>query len=125
MPHTQAIEPPPTTGRPKAIGFIRADVSGLHAPRHANEIHRHACALGYRYVYTVRPPADDPDPIGYALGVAAGLGVDIIVAFDLAQVDNQPALVCDAGCDLETVSPPSTWVRSAQPAPGFEAGAAR
>ncbi|WP_067479548.1 hypothetical protein [Nocardia amamiensis] len=79
---------------------------------------RHAHGLGFQYVYTVRPPADVDDPIGYALGIAAGLGVDVIVVFDLGHVDNQPALVCDRGFDLETVSPQGTWVRSTQSVPG-------
>ncbi|MEV6325226.1 hypothetical protein AB0M45_29190 [Nocardia sp. NPDC051787] len=120
-PPTTDIIAPPTTGRPKAIGFVRGDVSGLHAPRHANEVQRHARTLGYQYVYTVRPSADERDPIRYALGMAAGLGVEIIVVFDLAHVDNQPALICDAGYDLETVSPQCTWARSAS---GIGIGAA-
>ncbi|WP_330232047.1 hypothetical protein OHA40_05905 [Nocardia sp. NBC_00508] len=128
MTYTHIIKPPatdiiapPTPVRPKAIGFVRGDVSGLHAPRHANEVQRHARTLGYQYVYTVRPPADEGDPIGYALGMAAGLGVATIVVFDLEHVNNQPALICDEGYDLETVSPQGTWARSA---PGIEIGAA-
>ncbi|MEV2220430.1 hypothetical protein AB0E01_11175 [Nocardia vinacea] len=120
MTHTQAIAPSPSTGTPKAIGFVRADVSGLHAPRHANEIRRHAGALGYRYVHTVRPPGDEPDPIGYLLAMAAGLDVEVIVVFELAHVNDQPALICDHGYDLETVCPQSTWTRTALPAPGIE-----
>ncbi|MEV6430867.1 hypothetical protein, partial [Nocardia sp. NPDC051463] len=76
MTHTQAIKSPSTNDKPKAIGFVRNDVSGLHAPRHANDVQRHARTLGYHYVYTVRPPAD-VDPIGYALGIAAGLGMGL------------------------------------------------
>ncbi|WP_280240711.1 hypothetical protein [Nocardia abscessus] len=61
------------------------------------------------------------DPIDYALGIASGLAVDVIVVFDLGHVDNQPALVCDRGFDLETVSPQGTWVRSARPVRGVAA----
>ncbi|WP_454198058.1 hypothetical protein [Nocardia sp. Marseille-Q1738] len=128
MTYTHIIKPPPTdtiappmTLQPKAIGLVRGDVSGLHAPRHANEVQRHARTLGYQYVYTVRPPADDRDPVRYALGMAAGLGVEIIVVFDLEHVNNQPALICDEGYDLETVSPQGTWARSAS---GLGMGAA-
>ncbi|MGW4326707.1 hypothetical protein ACWEKR_12520 [Nocardia sp. NPDC004573] len=85
---------------------------------------RHARTLGYQYVYTVRPPADVDDPIGYMLTIASGLAIEVIVVFGLEQVDNQPALVCDAGFDLETVCPQSAWVRSAQAAPAPGAGAA-
>lgn len=99
-------------GRPTAIGLVRADVSGLDAPRHAVAVERHARSVGLQYVYTVRPPKDHPDPIGYALGIAAGLGVAAIVVYDLAQVDNQPARVCE-DFDLETVCTGATWARTA------------
>ncbi|WP_329408940.1 hypothetical protein OG563_41775 [Nocardia vinacea] len=95
--------------RPKAIGFVRGDVSGLAAPRHASAVTRHAQLLGYQYVYTIRPPWDAPDPIGYALGIAAGLDVAALVVFDLAHVNDQP--------DLETVCPATTWARTARPGP--------
>lgn len=108
--------------RPKAVGFVRGDVSGLQAPRHATAVQRHACALGYRYVYTIRPPQDAGDVIGYALGIAAGLDVAAVVVYDLDQVDNQPARVCE-DFDLETVCPATTWARVARPA-SVETGAA-
>ncbi|MEU2092630.1 hypothetical protein [Nocardia beijingensis] len=109
---------------PKAIGLVRGDVSGADAPRHADAVQRHARTLGYQYVYTVRPPADAADPIGYVLAIASGLAIEVIVVFDLEHVDNRPALVCDAGFDLETVCPQCTWARSAQAAPRAGAGAA-
>ncbi|MFE9323841.1 hypothetical protein ACIHDR_21045 [Nocardia sp. NPDC052278] len=112
------------TGRfdtPKAVGFVRGDVSGLAAPRHASAVMRHAGLLGYQYVYTIRPPQDTADPIGYALGIAAGLGVAAIVVYDLAQVDDQPARVCEI-FDLETICPATTWARVAHPT--VETGAA-
>jgi hypothetical protein len=110
--------------RPKAIGLVRNDVSGPDAPRHADAVQRHALALGYRYVYTVRPPVDIDDPIGYVLTIAGGLEIEVLVVFDLEHVDNQPASVCDAGFDLETVCPQCTWARSAQAGPRVGAGAA-
>ncbi|WP_169541801.1 hypothetical protein [Nocardia jiangxiensis] len=109
----QDSEPP--GGRPKAVGFVRGDLSGLDAPRHADAVARHARALGYDYLYTVRPPQDTTDPVGYSLGIASGLDVETIVVYDLAHVDNQPARVCE-DFDLETVCPAETWVRAVQPA---------
>ncbi|WP_433631408.1 hypothetical protein [Nocardia sp. CA-120079] len=109
---------------PKAIGFVRNDVSGLHAPRHALDVRRHATTLGCQYVYTVRPPADVDDPIAYGLGIAAGLEIQVIVVFDLNHVDCLPALICDAGFDLETVCPQGTWVRSAHRVSDAGTGAA-
>ncbi|WP_330253971.1 hypothetical protein OG874_05120 [Nocardia sp. NBC_00565] len=108
--------------RPKAVGFVRGDVSGLQAPRHATAVQRHASALGYHYVYTIRPPQDAGDAIGYAIGIAAGLDVAAIVVYDLDQVDNQPARVCE-DFDLETVCPATTWARVARPV-SVETGAA-
>ncbi|MFI9735225.1 hypothetical protein ACIHDR_19880 [Nocardia sp. NPDC052278] len=99
--------------RPKAVGFVRDDVSGMEAPRHAAAAQRHASNLGYQYVYTVRPPHDTEDPVGYALGIASGLGVAVVVVFDLATVDNSPARVCDE-FDFETVCSPITWARAVQ-----------
>ncbi|WP_433724795.1 hypothetical protein ACQP0C_28355 [Nocardia sp. CA-129566] len=108
--------------RPKAVGLVRGDVSGPQAPRHAIAVQRHARALGYHYVYTIRPPQDIDDAIGYALGIAAGLDVAAIVVYGLDQVDDQPARVCE-DFDLETVCPATTWARVAGSAP-VETGAA-
>lgn|GEM_PF-2097504 len=107
---------PEGDGRPVAIGLVRGDISGLDAPRHAVAVERHAWTLGLRHVYTVRPPHGTADPIGYALGIASGLDVAAIVVYDLAQVDNQPARVCE-DFDLETVCPAETWARAAHTAP--------
>jgi hypothetical protein len=93
---------------PTAVGLVRGDVSGLHAPRHAAEIRRHAEQLGYCYLYTVRPPHDCADPVGYALGITAGLDAAALVAYDLATIDHTPGRVAEV-CDLETLHPPATW----------------
>lgn len=101
--------------KPTAICLVRAEVSGSHAPRHAMEVQRHAERLGYLNLYTVRPPADATDPIGYALGLAACLNVDAVVVYDLETVGNTPSRVCEM-FDLETVCPPATWAATL---PGF------
>ncbi|MFE7741970.1 hypothetical protein [Nocardia sp. NPDC057455] len=96
-----------------AVGLVRTDMSGPHAPRHATEIRRHAEQLGYRYLYTIRPPEREVDPVGYALAIAVGVHADALVVHDLTTVNNTPARVCET-CDLETVCPAVTWAR-AQP----------
>ncbi len=70
-------------------------------------------------MYTVRPPRDVTDPVGFVLGIAAGLAVAAIVVYDLTCVDDLPARVCDA-FDLETVCPPITWARVAATTPTAE-----
>ncbi|MEV6324728.1 hypothetical protein AB0M45_26600 [Nocardia sp. NPDC051787] len=97
-------------------------MSGLDAPRHAVAVARHARALGYQYVYTVRPSHGCADPVGFALGLAAGLGVVALVIYDLAHVDYRPARVCD-DFDLETACPPRTWSRVAASAHTVERAA--
>ncbi|WP_429422315.1 hypothetical protein [Nocardia sp. GAS34] len=101
-----------TTRRPKALGYLRTDLSGVHAPRHTAALHRHALTLGYQYVYTIHPPAHLDDPLAYALGIAADLTIDTLIIYDLAHVDDNPARACTA-VDLETVCPPTTWARAA------------
>ncbi|WP_280273417.1 hypothetical protein [Nocardia wallacei] len=105
---TEYAVPQRISEKPTAMSLVRPDVSGLEAPQHAIETQRHAEKLGYDHLYTVRPPADHPDPIGYALGMAAGLGVDALFVYDLATVDNMPSRICEM-FDLETVYPPETW----------------
>ncbi|MBU3063055.1 hypothetical protein KO481_16165 [Nocardia sp. NEAU-G5] len=94
--------------KPKAVGLVRTDKSGLTAPQRAIDIRRHAEQLGYRYLYTVRPPDDHPDPIGYALSIAFAVHAAAIVIYDPETVDNTSARVCDA-CNLETACPPTPW----------------
>ena len=67
-----------------------------------------SCLPHHDYIRTLTPPADATDPVGHALGVAAGLGADALVVYDLETVGHTPSRVCEM-LDLETVSPPMTW----------------
>ncbi|WP_062999601.1 hypothetical protein [Nocardia jinanensis] len=91
---------------------MRTEISGPHAPRHAEQIQRHARESGYRYLYTLRPPDDEPNPLTYVRALATALGAEVIIAFDLGQVDDRPALICDLGYRLETVCPHTVWAPS-------------
>ncbi|GAB2700801.1 hypothetical protein [Nocardia thraciensis] len=105
--------------KPIAVCLIRSDVPGLEAPRHAMLAQRHAAQLGYTCLYTVRPPADSPDPIEYGLGMAAGLNAKAMIVYDLATVNDNPARVCDM-FDLETVNPPTTWAAALATTAGLD-----
>lgn len=102
--------------RPKSVGVVRNGTSEGDEGRHAMAIERHARSLGLHHIYTVRPPQDHADPIGYALGIAAELQAQVIVVHDLSAVDHFPARVCKV-FDLETVAPPESWARSDSRAP--------
>lgn len=100
--------------RPKAIGYIRGDISGTALDRHVDEIRLRARGLDYQLVYIVRLwPASVPDPLGHVVRIVREIDAAAIIVPDLAHVDSQPALVCDV-CDLVTVFPEETWAR-AQP----------
>ncbi|MEV5650511.1 hypothetical protein AB0L57_19860 [Nocardia sp. NPDC052254] len=94
--------------QPRAVGLVRVDVSGLRLPEHADKVRRHAEKMGYAYTSTVRAPAEIIDPVGYALGIAAGSSAAALIVYDLETVDHTPSRVCEM-LDLETVSPPATW----------------
>jgi hypothetical protein len=111
--------------RPKAVGLIRTGISRLDTPRHSIAVERHARRMGFRYIYTVRPPQDHSDPVAYAVVLAATLDAEAIVVYDLEHVNNQPALVCDQGFDLETVCPQWTWQRCGSTIADCRKGAAR
>lgn len=98
----------PQRSKPKCIGLVMAATSGSDTPQHAVTLRRHAQELGYCYLYTVRPPQDHTDPVGYALNIAIGVQAAALIVYDLATVDNTLSRVCSV-CDLETVSPPQTW----------------
>lgn len=120
MSDPHVVEIGPGDRRPAVIGLVREEVSGPHAVRHAAEIRRYAIRSGRRYVYTVRPPTAEPDPVGYALDIAAALDIDTIIVFDLAHADNSPARICDHGYTLETLCPTTTWTPTNTP-PSAEA----
>ncbi|MBF6176790.1 hypothetical protein [Nocardia blacklockiae] len=99
------------------MGF---DISLLDAPRRRSRIQQHAEHLGYRYLYTVRPPKGHGDPVGYAINIAAGIHAAAIVVYDLEVVGHSPARIC-ARFDLETVCPGETWSRAIPPLAAPEA----
>lgn len=97
---------------PDALGLVRLVISGPSAAAHALEIQCQAHHLGYHWLSTIRLPEGIRDPVGYALAIAAGLGVAAIIAPDVAHVDDQPERI-SADFDFATVTPPRVWRRGA------------
>lgn len=98
----------PARSGPKAVGLVRTELSGIDTAAHALDIQCHAHHLGYRWMYTVRPPRGTPDPVAYTLGIATTMGASAIVVVDATHVDGKIEFV-SAGFDLATITPPRLW----------------
>ncbi|WP_051163038.1 hypothetical protein [Nocardia brevicatena] len=97
--------------RPRAIGYIRADISGDHQPHHAHDIRPLARRQGYNLVYLVRLWQNSvPNPMDHVLGIVRCIDATALIVPELAHVDNRPEPVCDT-CHLITVSPEQFWAK--------------
>ena len=94
--------------RPGAVGLVRPELSGAETATHALGIQCHAQHLGYRWIYTVRPPQGTRDPVGYTLGIAASMDAAAVITVDIEHLDGRPELVSDS-FDLVTLTPPQMW----------------
>lgn len=98
--------------RPRAIGYIRADISGDRQPHHAHEIRLLARRQGYNLVYVVRLWQNSvPDPMNHVLGIVRSIDATALIVPELAHVDNSPEPVCDI-CHLITVGPEQFWAKT-------------
>ncbi|MFJ4651059.1 hypothetical protein ACIP5Y_07275 [Nocardia sp. NPDC088792] len=98
--------------RPRAIGYIRGDLSGTDLGRHADKIRLRARGLDFELVYIVRIwPTSVPHPLRHVIRIARDLDVAAIIVPDLDHVDCRPAPVCDI-CALVTVYPEEIWARA-------------
>lgn len=94
--------------RPIALGLVRPTLSGRDTATDAIEIQSHAHHLGYRWLYTLRPPETTSDPVGYTLALAAGLNAVAIVTVSDAHIDHNPGRITPS-MDLITITPPYIW----------------
>lgn len=97
---------------PKAVGLVRTEITGRDTAAVALDIQCHAHHLGYRWIYTVRPPEGTFDPVGYTCAIAAGLDAAAIIVFDSSHFAGQPGRIT-ADFELVTVAPPRWWARGA------------
>lgn len=104
--------------RPRAIGYLRTDISRAHQPRHTDAIRLLARRQGHTLIYIVRLRRDSvPDPVGHLLDIVRATATTTLIVPDLAHVDNRPGPVCDV-CDLITVCPEQLWMKSRPDASG-------
>lgn len=104
--------------RPRAIGYLRTDISRAHQPRHTDAIRLLARRQGHTLIYIVRlRHGSVPDPVGYLLDIVRATATTTLIVPDLAHVDNRPGPVCDV-CDLITVCPEQLWMKSRADASG-------
>ncbi|MFF0456115.1 hypothetical protein [Nocardia africana] len=94
--------------RPKALGLVRTELSGSDTAAHALGIQCYADYLGYRWIFTVRPPQGTLDPVGYTLCIAASMEAAAIIVIDPTHVDHRTD-IGTAGFDLLTITPPRLW----------------
>ncbi|MEV0111300.1 hypothetical protein AB0H42_33935 [Nocardia sp. NPDC050799] len=98
--------------RPRAIGYLRTDISRGHQPRHTDAIRLLARRQGHTLIYIVRlRHGSVPDPVGHLLDIVRATATTTLIVPDLTHVDNQPGPVCDV-CDLITVCPEQLWMKS-------------
>lgn len=94
--------------RPKAVGLVRTELSGIDTAAHALDIQCYADHLGYEWTFSIRPPQGARDPVGYTLGIAAGMEAAAIIVVDMTHVDHRTD-IGTAGFDLLTMTPPRLW----------------
>lgn len=98
--------------RPRAIGYLRTDLSGHHHIRHTDAIRQLARRQGQTLIYVVRLQHDSaPDPTSSALDIVRGIGATTLIVPDLAHVGDLPGPVCEV-CDLITVCPEQLWMKT-------------
>ncbi|MFQ6395409.1 hypothetical protein ACLMAJ_18320 [Nocardia sp. KC 131] len=93
--------------KPKAIGFLRRDVSGIRQGRHEMEIRSRARELGYDLarMVTLGPSTDAIDRL---IAMLHRLNAAAVIAPSAEHVIDARDKLC-AVCDLLTVTPQQTW----------------
>ncbi|MFF0499116.1 hypothetical protein ACFYU5_22125 [Nocardia aobensis] len=107
MPVSQAVAVQSEI-RPKAVGLVRTELSRIDTAAHALDIQCYAERLGYEWTFAIRPPQGTRDPVGYTLGIAAGMEAAAIIVVDMTHVDHRTD-IGTAGFDLLTMTPPRLW----------------
>ncbi|MGK8511959.1 hypothetical protein ACRS5S_29375 [Nocardia asiatica] len=110
-PHTALPDIPHV--RPKALGYLRDDVSGQAWQRDEQAILALAARLGYDLVRTVRMNPDIHDPLHRLLIIVRRLDIAAVITPTLEHIGG-PGRVC-RDCSLITVTPEYDWALAYKP----------
>ncbi|WP_051022132.1 hypothetical protein [Nocardia pneumoniae] len=109
QPHTAQV-------RPKALGYLRDDVSGQAWQRDEQAILSLATRLGYDLGRTVRMSPDIDDPMHRLLIVVRRLDIAAVITPTLEHIGG-PGRICRA-CSLITITPEYDWALAYKPSDG-------
>ncbi|MGW4327555.1 hypothetical protein ACWEKR_16855 [Nocardia sp. NPDC004573] len=98
--------------RPKALGYLRDDVSGQGWEHDERAILALAARLGYDLVKTVRMNPGVHDPLHRLLIVVRRLDVAAVITPTLEHIGS-PGRICRV-CSLITISPEYNWALAYQ-----------
>ncbi|MEV0355264.1 hypothetical protein AB0H71_04285 [Nocardia sp. NPDC050697] len=99
-------------GRPRAIGYLRRDVSGIQQHWDEARIRARAERLGYTLLKTVAFGARTTDPIGRLAAVVRGSGAEAVVTPGPAHLGERVPIELLAVAAVATVSPERLYSKS-------------
>lgn len=97
--------------KPPAIGYLRADVSGVSKAWDQIQIRILAERLGYQLAKTIEFSQHTADPIGQLLATIARDQVDAVVVPSLEHLSGEIPEDLMLAADVITVSPEATYAR--------------
>ncbi|MFI6172101.1 hypothetical protein ACIBCN_35360 [Nocardia sp. NPDC051052] len=98
--------------RPRAIGYLRRDVSGFSQPWHETQIRSLARRLGYDLAKIVVFGPDTDGPVDRLLNVVRSVGAEAVVVPGAEHFGGKVPEGVVRVCDVITVSPQYTYARS-------------
>ncbi|MEV6322977.1 hypothetical protein AB0M45_17535 [Nocardia sp. NPDC051787] len=116
MARPQMTPPHTSQARPKALGYLRDDVSGQGWQHDEQAILALATRLGYDLVKTVRMRPDIDDPLHRLLVIVRRLDIAAVITPTLEHIGG-PGRICRV-CSLITISPEYNWALAYRPFDG-------
>jgi hypothetical protein len=112
------MAPQPLTSklRPRALGYLRNDVSGSEWQHDEQQILALATRQGYDLVRTMRMSPDVHDPLYRLLIAVRRLDIAAVITPTLEHI-GRPGRICHH-CDLITITPEYNWSLAYEPHDG-------